>query len=157
MKRNKSHTEQSFWDMVDKSGKCWVWNGYRHSQGYGRVKFNGNTWLAHRLAYFLFYKDLPRKLDVMHKCDNPPCVNPNHLILGTHKDNMVDAGKKGRMAGPRKFTMPAIQSIRAANKVLGVGPKDLGKIFNINRSTMSRILTNKSYRLIKTKETNNGR
>lgn len=149
MRRNKPHTEQSFWDTVDKSGQCWVWKGYKHRQGYGRLKFEGKTWLAHRLAYLFFYKDLPRELDVMHKCDNTSCVNPAHLSLGTHKDNMEDAGRKGRMRGQSKFSKEAVMAIKAAHKVLGIGPKNLGDIFNVHRGTMSRILTNKSYRLIK--------
>lgn len=149
MRRNKPHTEQSFWDTVDKSGQCWVWMGHKHRQGYGRLKFEGKTWLAHRLAYLFFYKNLPCGLDVMHKCDNPPCVNPAHLSLGTHADNMKDAAQKGRLGVKGKLSIYTIRAIRAAHKSLGIGPKDLGEVYNIDRGSMSRILTNKSYRLIK--------
>ena len=73
---------------------CWEWTGYYNNRGYGLTSFDGRTWLAHRVAYFLNCFKIPPI--VMHKCDNTKCVNPDHLKGGTQKDNMDDMWAKGR-------------------------------------------------------------
>ena len=91
-----------FWKKVDKSDDCWEWIGYREKSNYGRVSFRGNNKvLAHRASWILTNGDIPDGLCVLHECDNPPCVNPNHLFLGTHKDNARDRDEKGRGALPK--------------------------------------------------------
>lgn len=76
---------------------CWEWQAYKLPRGYGLFSFCGQDALAHRVAYELFVGPLGENKDVMHSCDNPSCVNPDHLSLGSRKDNMQDAKKKGRM------------------------------------------------------------
>jgi hypothetical protein len=86
----------SFWNKVNKTDKCWIWTGSKNSGGYGYTVFNGKKWGAHRLSYKLSYGDFNTSLDVCHHCDNPACVRPDHLWIGTRKENMQDCVKKGR-------------------------------------------------------------
>ena len=90
-----------FWEKVDKSGDCWVWTGRLRPDGYARVGYKGGRCLVHRLSWILHYGEIQDGMDVLHTCDNPPCVNPNHLFLGTHLENMQDRDSKGRGKIPR--------------------------------------------------------
>src|SRR3990167_43424 len=95
------NTEARYWSLVDKRGpnECWVWRGYRHKQGYGRFKWRGQNRLAHRLSVqFTTGKEIPWQVHALHRCDNPPCVNPEHIFLGNHRANMADMRRKGRHA-----------------------------------------------------------
>lgn len=76
---------------------CWNWMAYKNSLGYGRLRVNGVKTLAHRASYVFFTGDIPSGLLVCHRCDNPSCINPEHLFLGTAKDNHRDAVGKGRI------------------------------------------------------------
>lgn len=80
-----------------KPSGCWEFQGSRHNQGYGRVKREGRVGYAHREAWVEANGPIPSGLHVLHKCDNPPCINPAHLFLGTHADNMADMARKGRI------------------------------------------------------------
>lgn len=84
---------------------CWEWNGGMDGRGYGRLKTGRKYTAAHRFSYTMFYGHIRVGLFVCHHCDNPPCVNPDHLFLGDNQDNMQDAARKGRIAsGPRHWT-----------------------------------------------------
>jgi hypothetical protein len=78
---------------------CWVWTGYRNRGGYGVVKQRGKQLLAHRLSWVLAHGDLPPSLHVLHRCDNRACVRPDHLFLGSNRDNVADRIAKGRPGG----------------------------------------------------------
>lgn len=81
-----------FWEKVVKSGDCWEWTAAKNAAGYGRY------WneLAHRVSYKFYYKTVEDGMLVCHKCDNPSCVKPTHLFVGTPQDNMNDKVSKGR-------------------------------------------------------------
>lgn len=87
-----------FWINIDirKPDDCWPWQGCRNSKGYGQFGMNRQHYLAHRLSYTVHFGPIPSGLCVLHRCDNPICVNPAHLYAGTHKDNMRDKITKNR-------------------------------------------------------------
>lgn len=78
---------------------CWFWTGNIMTTGYGVVSYNGRRVFAHRASYHAFKGILPDDMEACHICDTPSCVNPDHLFCGTHRDNLLDAGRKGRMSG----------------------------------------------------------
>lgn len=81
---------------------CLEWTGSLDKNGYGKLKVQGKQYYTHRIAYQLGYGLDPKELFVCHKCDNPKCVNPQHLFLGTHQDNMDDMLRKGRHTNQNK-------------------------------------------------------
>lgn len=104
---------ERFWSFVAKAegDACWEWTGFRTPDGYGRIasggKFGtapgaGTMYNAHRVSWQLHNGEIPDGLVVCHKCDNPACVRPDHLFVGTQKDNMQDCARKGRIVTPRK-------------------------------------------------------
>jgi len=106
---SKLSVEERFWSKVDRSAGpegCWLWTGSGDPKGYGTFWHDGRTRKAHRASWLLFKGGIPEGIWVLHRCDNPPCVNPAHLWLGTNADNVADMMRKGRDRHP-----------------LGVGPK----------------------------------
>lgn len=148
----------SFWDNV-KTGRaedCWEWLRSGNGRGYG-LYWNSKTGArvyAHRMSYELARGVIPDGQQVLHKCDNPRCVNPNHLFLGTHTDNMRDMFRKGRRKtnktrGERHplavFTNITAQKVRQLYSDENVTQVELAKFFGVSQSTISRVICHQSY------------
>lgn len=88
---------ERFWSHVDKSGDCWVWIGAKH---YAKTRVGSSTQGSHRASWEMANGPIPKGLYVLHRCDNPPCVRPDHLFLGTARDNLEDARSKGHRPMP---------------------------------------------------------
>lgn len=85
-----------FWDKVQVSNICWEWVGSITKDGYGQFFYQGSLWGAHRASFQIFVGDIQPGLLICHSCDNPSCVNPDHLFQGTYSDNIQDMLSKGR-------------------------------------------------------------
>jgi hypothetical protein len=141
---------QTFWRSVDQSSgsdACWGWTGARNRKGYGVVKWQGQLFVAHRLAWTLTSGPIVDDSFVLHRCDNPPCCNPAHLFLGTAADNTADAIAKGRLktlfpAGERhplaRLTDADAALIRQMREA-GVPLKEIAARFGIATSHVSKV------------------
>lgn len=126
---------------------CWIWTGYRDKNGYGSVSNGrGKSGIrAHRFSYELFKGEISQGLYVLHKCDNPSCVNPDHLFLGTPKENYEDSKNKGRNTRGEKQKKSKIKDVDVIEirKLYSTGEKtfaDISKMYGISRTTAHRIV-----------------
>ena len=132
-----------FWAKVNKSDGCWLWTSSTTRHGYGRFNFgrsSGKTRVvtASRVAWELTHGPIPDGLSVLHRCDNPPCVNPDHLFLGTQADNNRDAAAKGRFNTPacveRSRRSSVIARVAARAKCPGLTPEQLEEVRELRRT-----------------------
>lgn len=144
-----------FWKRVNKlsDDECWNWIGTSGAHGYGVCNIYPKC-RAHRLSWAIHNSD-PLDMQVLHKCDNVKCVNPRHLFLGSQKDNVVDCRKKNRnnntcASGERNMhsvlNSLEVNAVKYFYSLGSVTQSQLAKIFNVNQSNISRILTNKQWR-----------
>lgn len=142
-------TERSI--PVPESG-CWLWEKSVNNRGYGRTPIGGGqTRYAHRVSFEQFNGPIPEGMEVCHRCDTPACVNPDHLFLGTHQENMADSSRKGRSRNrsfygtdhPRaSFTADQVREIRARTDTL----RNLAERFGCNIETVLRARRGQTYR-----------
>jgi hypothetical protein len=129
-----------------KSG-CWLWSGTVVRGGYGRIKFRRRYHLAHRVSFILHCGEIPEGIDVCHKCDVPYCVNPEHLFLASHAENMADMVRKGRQAvgtrqGNAKLTPWQIMTIRA----MKTSQRAMARKFQVSRKTIQKVQRGMTWR-----------
>ena len=154
--------EDRFWDKVKKTDTCWLWTASLRNKGYGAFGYtlDGNTVQdrAHRYSYRLHIGTIPPGMFVLHHCDTPACVNPDHLFLGTNQDNVTDMMRKGRnvIGGTycgddnqyqrgmshhaAKFTDDQVRMVRQLYAAGGVSYAQLGKMFGVAGSAIGKIV-----------------
>jgi hypothetical protein len=147
-----------FWSNVDKTGTCWVWTGARNVRrmGYGATSLGGKNTPAHRASWRLTNGEIPSGMFVCHRCDNPPCVRPDHLFLGTHGENMRDMMSKNRYAKhrdlPRGEAHPGAvwteAMVRAARERVRAGERhaDVAKDMGVSKSVVTAAVARKTWR-----------
>ena len=121
---------------ITESG-CWIWTGRVQNSGYANIRHNGKHMGAHRASYLAYKGDIPEGVMVCHACDTPLCVNPDHLFLGSHKDNMIDRNRKGRTAsqrGERNGCAKLTESQVFEIKYSGMSAKEASAKFEISKS-----------------------
>lgn len=125
--------------------ECWIWTGSKQHFGHGECRIMNGKTAAHRVAWVLAGNEIPDGLCVLHKCDNPPCVNPAHLFVGTRGDNSRDMLAKGRNVAPRgercaaaKLTSQQVLEIR--RRFGQESAINLGRVFGINRRTVYKLV-----------------
>lgn len=173
--RMSAKESDRFWKKVEfnSSSGCWDWTAYINKWGYGTFGFSGDTWLVHRVSWTEHNGPIPEGLLVCHHCDNPKCVRPDHLFLGTDKDNSDDKRKKGRWTsghrprgkdhwcaripssiprgernGHAKITDDDVRFIRKSFKRGVVTYKMLGEKFGMDYTNIRAIVKRRTWRHI---------
>lgn len=149
-----------FWDKVEKTDTCWIWIAHKIKKGYGHFHFQTDDILAHRFSYQLHKGPIPEGKLVLHTCDNPSCVNPDHLWIGNEKENRDDADRKGRgkYFGSKipkkgienincKLTEDQVKEIRNL-KETGKSLRNIAKQFNVFWLTIFNIVHRKTWKHI---------
>lgn len=131
---------------------CWEWTGPKNVYGYGRICFNSKSFMAHRVSYEIFKGKLGR-LNACHTCDNPICVNPDHLFAGNQKQNMADCRSKNRIhhgerTGGSKLTADVVSKIIAAGQSKKYSHSEIAEMFSISRSHVGQLLSGKQWQHI---------
>lgn len=153
---------QRFWDkVIKKDSGCWEWIASTRNGGYGAFKINGKVIDSHRFSFTLTKGDIPQGLFVCHTCDNRKCVNPDHLFLGTPKENFYDAVNKNRidiekLAGngfkkdspspSRKLTKHQVTEIRVKFDNRQIAKRQLAREYGVDEKAIRDLLSDKTYR-----------
>lgn len=146
---------ERFWSKVDKApghgprGDCWLWTGHLIKFGYGSFKVEGSVEKAHRVAFGLMCEPIPEGVNVLHRCDFPPCVRPGHLFLGGHEANMADMVAKGRGDAPKgeahhdaKLTEEQVRTIRADRRPQRV----IASAYGVSQGAIGAIKTGRNWK-----------
>ena len=148
--------KKRFWSKVKKGKGCWEWQGAKLIDGYGLFYLDSEnrTYRVHRLSWEFVNGKIPKKLLVLHKCDNPPCIRPSHLFLGTNMDNTQDQLKKGRLIvgenhSQAKLTQGKIIKIRKLYKQRNTSYAKLAKKFRVNSTTIAQIIRYEAWKHIR--------
>lgn len=143
-------------EKPDGEDGCWIWCAGRNKKGYGIMRWRKKMTLAHRIAYELAFGEIPDGLLVLHNCpdgDNPSCVNPAHLWLGTNADNVADRVRKGRSKprrgeqhGRAKLTADDVRNIRALYAEGELSQRQIGELYGITQQHIGHIVNHKTWK-----------
>ncbi len=136
--------QERFWSKVEKGECCWEWVGNRNNWGYGRIRIKGKFSQAHRVSWEIHNGPIPEGLLCLHKCNNRPCIRPDHLYVGTQKDNMRDMSKAGNH-NLSKLTWAIVEEVRQLN-TQGVSKSKLAEVCRVSRTQMDNIIHNKQWK-----------
>jgi len=149
-----------FWSRANKLGACWLWTGFLDGKGYGRFTIargiaGAYSEGAHRVSWALTNGAIPTGVHVLHNCDNPWCVNPAHLRLGTHAENMADMATRGRARGGSKpgeacgHAKLSWDTVREIRRLWALpshpSQRALGERFGVDRATISYVVRGKTW------------
>jgi hypothetical protein len=145
IERLESHT------MPEPNTGCWIWTGFTFL-GYGKIRVDGSSKLAHRVYYELIKSPIPSGMCLCHHCDTPACVNPDHMFVGSHMDNTRDKQEKGRMkkgesTRASKFKNAEVNIIREAHS-LGYTMIGISRYFKVTHKTIAKIVYRETWRHI---------
>lgn len=148
MPRNTKNTPETFWMMIRRNGGCLEFTGGKSDKGYGKLNFNGRTQRAHRVSWELTNGPIPDGMFVCHDCDNPPCINPMHLFLGTAVENSRDMVDKHRQAsghrnGRSVLTPEQVMEIRSNPKIPAAR---LARKYGVHHSSVKNVRKGKSHK-----------
>ena len=136
--------QDRFWEKVTKSDGCWLWIACK-SYSYGKINIDGKRVLAHRVSWELANGHIPEGMLVLHHCDVPACVRPDHLYLGSKSDNMNDAYRRGQAIPFKlKLTEKQVSEIRAIGR--SESQHQIASDYSISQPMVSRILSGESWR-----------
>lgn len=158
MPRKAKSISERFWDKVDTSGDCWLWTANRlrgrdGTKRYGLIggsRRGGGTFYAHRVSWEIHNGPIPEGANVCHHCDSPACVKPDHLFLGSQKQNVQDMDRKGRRGsvGPQAGTTGKLSKKEVLSLMdmysQGYKQDQLAKVFGVSRATVSNYLTGRT-------------
>ena len=145
--RQRKVDMEKFTENIQKTESCWIWQGFTLGDGYGGLIVDGKKVYAHRLSFDLHKGTIPPGMYVLHKCDVRKCVNPDHLFLGSHADNMRDKAKKGRVvklfgerSGRAKLTESDVLQIRKAYAAGGVTQQELADQYGVTKALVGQVV-----------------
>ena len=145
-KRRTTPVEERFERYYTPAHGCWEWTGSRHPKGYGQInRGDGRPEKAHRISWMKFRGPIPAGLHVLHRCDNPACVNPDHLFLGTNGDNMHDKQVKGRHH-KQILSTADVAEIRAAPRYARFSAAAFAERFGVTVSCIKQVRTRSSWK-----------
>jgi hypothetical protein len=152
---NIKNSLDTFWQrMKHTESGCWEWTGARAPKGYGAIRIRGKTHRTHRVAYELTYGPIPVDRIVCHRCDNPPCCNPEHLYLGTYADNAADCVSKGRYTPHTrkgesnhlsKLTERDVMDIRTLYARGGISYSELAQQYGVAKTAIGAIIRRETW------------
>ena len=147
------HFTDRFWSKVDPTGDCWEWTAHRKANGYGQFTLRRGVFVgAHTVSYALLNGPIPPGMSICHRCDNPPCVNPDHLFIGTQADNGADMVAKGRGSSTQgiersnaRLNDEAVRLIRGAEPRHGLACS-LAREYGVSDTTIRKIRSGQKWR-----------